>query len=156
METVAHSKSGFALIAALLAIMVLTAFGLLAFVISTKDIRISGRVIGEKKAFSAAESGIHRFIQNFDPANLAASAVSDVQVDLGNDPNSRYTIETPFHPASGPSSVALPGYAILGGQQWGQTRYNVRVSGTNTSYNSLVRVQIGAGFGPVEISTAYR
>jgi hypothetical protein len=156
MQLMAHSEKGIALIAALLAIMVLTAVGVLVFIVSARDIRISSRLIGEKKAFSAAEAGIHRFMQSFDPANLAGSAVSDVQVDPGTDPNSRYTIGTPSHPTSGPSSVPLAGYAIGGGQQWGQERYNVGVNGTNTSYNSLVRVEIGAGYGPIEISTAYR
>jgi Tfp pilus assembly protein PilX len=150
------SKSGFALIAALLAIWILTAVGILVFTISTQDIRISSRVIGEKKAFSAAEAGIHRFMQSFDPATLAASAVSNVQVDSTNDPDSRYTVGTPFRPTSGPASVPLVGYAIGGGQQWGQERFNAAVSGTNTRYNSLVQVNIGAGYGPVEISTTYR
>ncbi len=150
------SKSGFALITALLAIWILTAVGILVFTISTQDIRISSRVIGEKKAFSAAEAGIHRFMQNFDPGNLAASTVSNVQVDPTNDPDSRYTFGPPFRPTSGPASVPLPGYAIGGGQQWGQERFNAAVSGTNTRYNSLVQVNIGAGFGPVEITTAYR
>jgi Tfp pilus assembly protein PilX len=156
MQLMAHSEKGIALVAALLAIMILTAVGILVFIVSTRDIRISSRLIGEKKAFSAAEAGIHSLMHSFDPANLAASAVSDVQVDPGNDPNSRYTIGTPSRPTSGPSSVPLAGYAIGGGQQWGQARYNVGVNGTNTSYNSLVRVEIGAGYGPIEISTAYR
>ena len=50
-------EEGFALIAALLAITILTAVGLLVFAMSTQDIRISGRLVGEKKAVSAAEAG---------------------------------------------------------------------------------------------------
>lgn len=156
MKIKSQKKNGFALIAALLAIWILTAVGILVFTISTQDIRISGRLVGEKKAFAAAEAGIHRFMQGFDPANLSASVISDAQVDPSNDPDSRYTIGTPAAPTTGPATVPLVGYAIGGGQQWGQERYNVDVTGTNTRYNSLVRVQIGAGFGPVEISTAYR
>jgi hypothetical protein len=153
----AHLKNGFALIAALMAIWILTAVGILVFTISTQDIRISSRVIGEKKAFSAAEVGIHRFMLSFDPGlPLSTFAVSNVYVDSTNDPDSRYTVGAPFRPTSGPSSVPLPGYAIGGGQQWGQERFNAAVSGTNTRYNSLVQVNIGAGYGPVEITTAYR
>ena len=151
-----NSQKGFALIAAIMAMMVLTAVGLLAFVLSTQDIRISSRLVGEKKSFSAVEAGIHRFTLTFDPANLNASVVSNVQVDSGNDPTSLYTIGLPARPTSGPGSLPLPGYAIGGGQQWGQERFNNRVTGTNTRYNSLIQVDIGAGFGPVEISTAYR
>jgi Tfp pilus assembly protein PilX len=151
-----QKENGFALIAALMAICILTAVGILVFTISTQDIRISGRLVGEKKAFSAAEAGIHRFMQSFDPAYLSASAVSNVQVDSSNDPFSRYTVWTPSPPTTGPSTVPLAGYAIGGGQQWGQEIYKVGVTGTNTKYNSSVQVNIGAGFGPIEISTAYR
>jgi len=136
--------------------MVLTAVGLLAFSVSTKDIRVSGHLIGEKKAFSAVEAGIHSFTLNFDPANLNASVVPNVQVDAANDPGSMYSIGLPTRPTSGPASLPLPGYAIGGGQQWGQERFNNQITGTNIRYNSLVQVNIGAGFGPVEITTAYR
>ncbi len=151
-----NSQKGFALIAAIMAMMVLTAVGLLAFVLSTQDIRISSRLVGEKKAFSAVEAGIHRFTLTFDPVNLNASVVNNVQVDPGNDPTSQYSIGLPTAPTSGPASLPLPGYAIGGGQQWGQERFNNRVTGTNTRYNSLVQVDVGAGYGPVEITTAYR
>jgi hypothetical protein len=151
-----NSQKGFALVAAILAILVLTAVGLLAFALSTQDLRISSRWVGEKKAFSAVEAGIHRFTLSFDPANLNASAVNNIQVDPGNDPTSLYTIGLPARPTTGPGSLPLPGYSIGGGQQWGQERFNNRVSGTNTRYNSFLQVDIGAGFGPVEITTAYR
>ena len=156
MEFSVRSRKGFAMVAALLSIMILTAVGMLVFTVTTQDIRISGRVVGEEKAFSAAEAGIHRFVLNFDPSNLSASAVSNIQVDPANDPDSRYTLGVPTRPTSGPAAVPLPGYAIGGGQQWGQERFNVGVTGTNTKYNSLARLSIGAGFGPVEITTAYR
>jgi hypothetical protein len=156
MEFLARSQNGFAMVAAILSILVLTAVGLLVFAASTQDVRISSRVVGEEKAFSAGEAGVHRFLQNFDPGNLAASAANDVQVDPGNDLYSLYTIGVPTRPTSGPAAVPLPGYAIGGGQQWGQERFNVGVTGANTKYNSLARLSIGAGFGPVEITTAYR
>lgn len=156
MRLINHKQNGFALIAALLTIWVLTAVGILVFTVSTQDIRISGRLVGEKKAFAAAEAGIHSLTQTLDPANLSASAVSNVQVDSTNDPDSRYTIGTPARPTSGPSTVPLPGYAIGGGQQWGQERFIARVTGTNTRYNSMVQIDVGVGYGPVEISTLYR
>lgn len=156
MKIVNQKENGFALIAALLTIWVLTAVGILVFTVSTQDIRISGRLVGEKKAFTAAEAGIHRLTQTLDPANLSGSSVSNVQVDSSNDPDSRYTIGTPTRPTSGPSTVPLPGYAIGGGQQWGQERFIARVTGTNTRYNSMVQIDVGVGYGPVEISTLYR
>lgn len=156
MNKIIKSKKGFALVAALMAISILTAIGLLVFALSTQDIRISSRLVGEKKAFSATEAGVHRFMQNFDPANLSASVVNNVQVDATNDAESRYSVGTPSRPTTGPATLPLAGYAIGGGQQWGQDRYNVRVTGTNTRYSTFVSVDIGAGYGPVEITTAYR
>ena len=149
-------QKGFALIAALLAILILTAVGVLVITVSTQDIRVSTRVTGEKKAFAAAEAGIHRLTQNLNPDNLAASEAIDIQVDAANDPDTRYTINTPTAPTSGPAVISLPGYAIGGGQEWGQTRYDASVTGTNTRYQSSVRIDVGVGFGPVEITTMYR
>ena len=67
---ICQKESGFALIAALLAIWILTAFGLLVFTVTTQDVRISSRVVGEKKAFYATEAGIHSLTQVFNPLNL--------------------------------------------------------------------------------------
>jgi hypothetical protein len=163
------SPGGFALIAALLAIFFLTALGLVVFTVSTRDVRISSRVVGEKKAFSAAEAGIHQLSQNFNPETpetLSASIKSVTQVvDLNNDPDTGYTISekfidfnpgAPFRPTSGPATVPLPGYAIGGGQVWGQERYMAQVTGVNTRYQSNAQIDVGLGFGPVEITTAYR
>ncbi len=149
-----QKEKGFALIAALLAIWILTAVGILVFAISTQDIRISGRLIGEKKAFAAVETGVHRLSQTLDPANLVA--IPSTQVDATNDPTSFYSTGIPARPTSGPSSVPLAGYSIGGGQQWGQERFNARVTGTNTRYNSMVQVDVGVGYGPIEITTIYR
>lgn len=156
MRFLLRSRNGFAMVAAILAILILTALGLLVFAASTQDVRISSRVVGEEKAFSAGEAGIHRFLQSFDPTNLSASAVSDIQVDAANDPDSRYTVGVPSRPTSGPAAVPLPGYEIGGGRCWGQERFNVGITGTNTRYNSLAQLNIGAGYGPVEITPAYR
>ena len=150
------SKSGFALIAALLALMILIAMGMLVFAISTQDIRISSRTVGEKKALAAAEAGIHRLNQNFNPDNLSASAVSNVPVNPANDPTSCYTIATPAPPGKGPSIVPLAGYSIGGGQQWRLARYVARVTGTNTRYGSNVQLDASVGYGPVETTTTYR
>ncbi len=149
-------QGGFALIASILALFILTALGLLTFTVSTRDVRISSRVVGEKKAFTAAETGIHYLTSHFIPENLGASAATSVQVDPYTDPDSRYSIETPARPTTGPATIPMAGYAIGGGQIWGQERFNTRVTGMNTRYRSRVPVDVGLGFGPVEITTAYR
>ena len=150
-----QKKNGFALIAALMAIWILTAMGILVFTISTQDIRISGRLVGEKKAFSAAEAGIHALTLILDPTDLPASARSNVG-GWSNDPTSLYSIGQPARPTTGPTTLPLAGYSIGGGQQWGQERFNARVTGTNTRYNSMVQVDVGVGYGPIEITTVYR
>jgi len=149
-------KEGFALVAAMMAILILTAVGLLAFAVSTQDIRISGRLVGEKKAVSAAETGANFLCQNFDPSNLNASAVSNVPVDLTNDPASQFTIGTPARPTTGAPIVPMTGYSQSGGQQWGQARFDAPVTGANTRYLSNVQVNLGIGYGPVEMTTTYR
>jgi Tfp pilus assembly protein PilX len=148
-------RRGFALVTAILAIMILMALGLLALNVSTEDVKISHRVVGEKKAMSAAETGVHRLMQNFDPANMAASQVEG-QADAASDPNSRYAITSVGRPASGPDTLPLVGYAIGGGQQWGQRRYAAVVTGTNSSYGSSVPIGVGMGYGPLEITTMSR
>lgn len=151
-----QSEKGFVLVLAVLAIAILLAVGILALTMSGRDVRISSRVVGEKKAFSACESGIHSMIVNFDPADLAASAVSDVQVDAANDPASRYSIGTPGRPTTGPGMIPLAGYSIGGGQVWGQTMYTVTITGENTAYGSRVSAGVGIGYGPIEMTTISR
>ncbi len=150
------SQRGFALVTAILAIMILMALGYLVISISSGDLKISSRVVGEKKALSAAETGIHRMMQNFDPANAAAVHATGVQVDAGADPRSKYTISNVGRPSSGPEMLPMAGYSIGGGQQWGQRRYVGRVTGINETFNSSVQIDTGMGYGPIEISTMSR
>jgi Tfp pilus assembly protein PilX len=150
------TEKGFALIAAILACVILFALAMLVIHLSTGDLRVSTKSVGEKKALSAAETGIHRMIQNFDPQNLAASAAVNVQVDAANDPSSVYTIGAPAAPTSGPVFLPMSGYAIGGGQSWGQRRYVATVQGQNTQYGTQANISTGVGYGPIEISTMSR
>jgi Tfp pilus assembly protein PilX len=148
---------GFALITAILAVMILMALGILALNVSTGDLRISSRLVGEKKALVAAEAGIHRMMQDFDPTTLMASQVGvNYQVDAATDPATRYRISNVGKATSGPETLPLAGYAISGGQQWGQSRFEARVTGEHTNYKTSVPVDVGMGYGPIEISTMYR
>ncbi len=145
------SPKGFALVAAVLALMVLTAVGLLVFTSSTQDIRVSGRLIGEKRAFSAAEAGVHYLTITLDPANLVAVPLRPID----GTSQSQYSITQPVKPNSGPAFLPLTGYSIEGGKQWGLERFNARVTGTNTAYESHVELDVGVGFGPVSYDTNY-
>ena len=139
-----------------MACVILFALAILIINLSTSDLRVSSKSVGQKKALSAAETGIHRMIQNFNPQNLAASTSTNVQVDATNDPASVYTIGQPGPPTSGPLFLPMTGYSIGGGQTWGQRRYVVNVDGRNTAYDTKVTIQTGVGYGPVEISTMYQ
>jgi len=150
------STGGFALVAAVLVIFVLNALGMLVFSLSTQDIRISSRMVGEKKAFSSAEAGIHWVTQNFDPDNLAGIPPDNFAVDPSSDPDSYFTVTSVGRPTQGPEILPLPGYSVGGGQQWGQNRYGTSVTGANSRYNSRVQMDASLGFGPVELTTIYR
>jgi len=147
--------NGFALVVALLANMVLLAFCVLSVWIATKDIRISSRMVGEKMALGAAEAGLHTLISNFNPENVTASIADNVQIDPQNS-HSHYSATAPARPTTGPMMVPLPGYSIGGGQQWGQTRYNTTVTGTNDLYKTKVEIEVGIGYGPIEMTSMYR
>jgi hypothetical protein len=155
-----REDSGFALIAALLTIWILTAVGVLVFTVTTQDVRISSRLVGEKKAFFATEAGVHSLVQGFDPLQLTDPLKYKINrpVDDGEkgDRDSWFQIGDPGVPTRGPAAIPLSGYTVGGGQQWGATRYVATVTGRNDRYRSMVQVDTGIGFGPVEITTAYR
>jgi len=130
------NKEGFAMIAALLAILILTAVGVLVFTVTTRDIRVSARVTGEKKAFAAAEAGIHQLIQNF----AVGGSASNVQVDPATDPDTRYS-----YTIGASSSGCTPPPAGFDIEKWSEDMYAASVTGTNTRYGSTVQVDVGIG-----------
>ena len=129
-------KKGFALIAALLAILIITAVGLLVVTVTTQDVRVSVRVTGEKKAFAAAEAGIHQAIQNFVPGGSA----NNVQVDPTADPDTRYS-----YTIRASSSGCVPPPAGFDIEKWSEDLYVANVTGTNTRYGSNVQIDVGIG-----------
>lgn len=155
-KQILSSQKGFLLLTAVMACVILLALTILIINLSNSDLRSSSQSVGQKKALSAAETGIHRMIQTFDPQNLPASAATNVQVDPNNDPDSVYTIGVPILPATGPVFLPMAGYSIGGGQQWGQKRYAVNVKGENTGYKTEVSIDVSVGYGPIEISTMSR
>ncbi|KQC08261.1 MAG: hypothetical protein APR62_04995 [Smithella sp. SDB] len=147
------NQNGFSLVIALFAILILMALGFLAISVPTSDLQITTRIVGEKKALIAAETGINMLSQSFTPDST--SGVSEQVVD-SSDPSSIYSISNATRPTTGADTLPLKGYAIGGGQQWGQMIFNVRVTGENTNYGSQVQIDVGMGYGPVEITTMFR
>ncbi len=149
-HSILRSEKGFALIAAILASLILLAVGMLVISLTTGDLRSSVRVVCDKRALSATETGIQQLMISFNPDNLAASAVSNIQADP-SDSTQRYTIVAPTLMKLPP--LYLAGYAISAGQGWGMNRYQSQVTGTNTTCNSTTTVNVGIGFGPVPLGT---
>ena len=142
-----NNSKGFALVAALLANLILLAVGILAINLSTGDLRGSMHVVGDKKAFNAAEAGYHWLAGNFVYENPSGVAVTNRQVDAGTDPNTRFTIALPTPPANGPWVLDLPGYS----SDWVMLTHQTTITGTNTAYNSSVAIDVGFTTGVVKV-----
>ncbi len=147
------SEEGFALVAAIMACLILLALGMLVIALSTQDIRTSTKIVGDKHSLAAAEEGIHSLSRTFDPQTPVTAPATVNRADG----NSSYTINYPAsRPATGPEMIPLAGYSIGGGQAWGQRRYNIDVTGQSTEYSTQVRIGVGVGYGPIEITTMSR
>jgi hypothetical protein len=137
--------NGFSLVVVLLAILILTALGFLSLSVTTGDLQITHRIVGERKALVAAEAGIQVLTSTFSPSSLTAiTGYADTSVD----PASRYTISVPTPPtgAGAPAFLPMKGYSIAGGQEWGQKMYEASVTGENTNYGSSVQIDVGFGY----------
>ena len=154
------NEKGFALLAAIMACLILLAVGMLVINMTTGDLRSSSATVGNKKALAATESGVHRLIQDFNPdlttwtssnnytTDCAATSPSYIwrQISSGTDANTQYAVCAPT--GSDLPPVAIAGSAI---DEWAMMRYNGSLVGRNTSYNSLTKVNIGIGYGPVSM-----
>ena len=148
------SEKGFALVTALMACAILFALAMLILKLSTGDLQVSARNVGDKKASIAAEAGVQQVLTSFDLDN--PTSATNVVVDADNAPGSVYSFTTPTAPTSGSAFAPLTGYSIGGGQSWGQVRMGTTITGQNTRYGTSVQVNVGLGYGPVEISTMSR
>jgi Tfp pilus assembly protein PilX len=146
------NQEGFTLVTAILAILILTALGILAITASTQDIRTSRHTMGEKKAINAAEAGLHQLIRSFNPEQLINSQATNIVINAAADPGSKYSISAPQRPTTGPSEIPMVGYAIGGGQVWKQRIYVSSVTGVNTRYDSAITIDVGVGHGPVDVN----
>lgn len=147
------SEEGFALVAAIMACLILLALGILVIALSTQDIRISAKIVGDKRSLAAAEEGIQILCRDFDPASPVNAPVTTTRADGA----SNYTINYPaLPPVNGPLAIRLPGYDIGGGRIYGSKRYNVSVTGRSIEYNTQVTIGVGMGYGPIDITTLYQ
>ena len=155
------SEKGFALITAIMACVILFALAMLIINLSTGDLRVSARSVGDKKAMSAAETGTHQMMQNFNPDSTTWTAANNYTINCtattptyiwrtiasGADANTQYAICTP----TGPVFLHLAGYSF----PLGQNRYIFDVIGTNSSYSTRMEVGVAVGYSPIKASGDY-
>ena len=139
-----NSEAGFALIAAIMACLILLALGMLVISLSTQDIRVSTKIVGEKRALAAAETGINTLLlQTADPRTVPAPVTTNRA-----DGVSSFTINYPAKrpPVPIPPAVAIPPTRPCAGTSgcvWNVSY--IEVVGKNTEYNT--QVTIGAWMG---------
>mgnify|MGYP000322704544 CR=1 FL=1 len=142
-----NSEGGFVLIAAIMGIMILLAVGFLALTISSSDIRIASRLIGERKAFSAAESGVQDFMASFTPGD---GEKTWTDVDSTNDPGVQFRINEPTRDETVPD---LPAAGF--GTEMSYAVYDATVTGRDNTYNSRAEIRVGAKYGPISGGFGY-
>jgi Tfp pilus assembly protein PilX len=149
------SEKGFALVTALMACAILFALAMLIIQLSTGDLQVSTRNVGDKKASIAAEAGVQQVLgSSVRPDDLPPAV--NVAVDADNAPGSVYSFATPGRPTTGPASTTLAGYQIGGNRIYGQARYQTMITGRNTRYGASVKVEVDLGIGYFDdISTGY-
>ena len=150
-----RKEGGFALIAAVMANLILLSVGIIAINHSTQDLRISMKVVGDKKAMSAAEAATHWMMVKFDPARPGAVAKTNrllTELADGLEPRSRATIAVPTVSTAGPLQVSLAGHD-MSATQWVLLRYDTTVTGRNEDYRTSVTLNVGLGYGPVDASS---
>ena len=143
------TNKGFALIAALLATMIIMAFGVLALLMTGQDIQMSANLVSEKRAESAAETGIHQIMSTFDPN--ARVAVTNAQADPNN-PNLVYSSSVPTQSTTTPE-VPAPGFDAM---NYVRSNFSTNITGQDTATGTRMDVTVGIGFGPVDAGTGYR
>lgn len=137
------SQDGFVLIAALMAVMILLAVGFFALTVTTQDIRVSSRLVGERKAMSAAEAGVNEICRSIDPANTAA--ISNQKIDNTNDPTAEFDATAPVHNATYPT-LQIPGFDLT--KAYAGAVFNTTVTGRDTSYGSEAGIDVGVLIAP--------
>jgi len=144
-----NSEQGFVLIVAIMAIVILTAIGFFALTMISGDLIISSRLTGERKALSAAESGVHAIYAStssiIDLVNAYPTSTPSTcfQVDPTSDPSTCYTIQNARN-----TYVQTP---VGGGGQATNYKafiYNTDITGKDSNYGSSATISIGISPAP--------
>ena len=144
------SQSGFALIVAIIAMMILIALGFFALTVSTQDIRISTRLVCERKAFSAAEAGVSEACRALDPH--APALIDWTEYDATNNPGVEFWVDKPDRDDDYPQ-INIPGFSLK--HAWAGSVFATEVTGRDTNCNSQTKINVGVAFSPNPSDTQY-
>ena len=152
-------EGGFALIASILANLILLAVGIVAFNLATQDLRISTRIVGEKKGDERRRGGNALGDAPLRPRPTpnawSSPAASWPSWAAGWNRRSRVSISRPLPPVAGPLQVVGPAGYDMGSTPWVLLRYDTTITGRNDDHRSSVTVDVGLGYGPV-LAEGYR
>jgi hypothetical protein len=151
-------EGGFAFIVALLALLIMTSLSILIFDLTGRDVRVSLKSTGEKVCISAAETGIQNLLLQSNISLGVMDSYTATNVSAGA--TSLYSISSQVATGVGskmPASRPLAGYQMAGTgaiHDWSEKIFNKTVSGTDTRYIGEIDMDIGVGYGPVDMSTS--
>jgi hypothetical protein len=132
------SENGFILIAAIMAVMIMLAVSFFVLTTSTQDIRISSRLVCERKGLSVAEAGAEAIYASALTLDvLVTTPYTNVPIDLANDPSVTYSATTTL--LSG-SAVAI-GYDLA--SSFNSAVYEIVVTGTDSVCGSSASIAVG-------------
>jgi hypothetical protein len=139
------SEEGFILIAAIMAVMIMLAVSFFILTTSSQDILMSSRLVGERKAISAAESGVEAIYGSVTPVTSMVSNPTPTPVDSAKDPSLSYTSQIWLTN----QQVQLPGYDPSDMPPV----YKIQVIGNDSKYGSSETISIGVAPPPSGSST---
>jgi len=141
------SQEGFVLVAAIMALMIFIAVGFYALTVTTQDLRVSARLVGERKAFSAAEAGVNVISRMLNPTAPSAPIIGQ-KVDPLNDPKAEFDA-TAFVQDSNIPDMWFPGFS----PSQRSAVFRSTVTGRDTGYGSRVRLSVGIASAPASTGT---
>ncbi len=144
-------QGGFVLVNALMILTLLLSVSALVFYITTKDLRISTRIAGEKRAFVATESGINNLLFQTDQLKLSGLLTQQSFQSITEPPLARFAFSVPGTPVVPNNTACRPivqgnsaeedsgkfGYAFAGSK---------RVRGGDANYNTAVQIEVGVEY----------
>lgn len=131
------------MIVAIMAIAILIAIGFFALTMISGDLMITSRLVGERKAFSAAEAGVHALLSS--PLNPEPGTSSWTFFDSTHDPAAKYQTAT----TATDIATTVPGYDPASVARI----FNSTVTGRDDNYGSEAQISIGMAGMPVDAST---